>query len=119
MFIFLGVFGICFGIWIVVKNHIPLTSPLARVLLEKNITTQTNKIQMLCIQDHLNCTNIVINPDITATVTIDTDEQVLFCLQKDLIQQFSSLQVTEQHLTIEGKRFHRLDFRFDNPVISY
>lgn len=114
----IGVFGVCFGLWFVFKGHNTIKNPLAKSN-QKSTYTIANKLQNLCVQAHLNCTAITINSDNTATITIDTDEQVFFSLQKDLSQQFASLQLTIAHLTIEGKRFSRLDFRFDNPVITY
>lgn len=112
-----GVFGICMGLWFFFSSHPALVSPLGKTSVARD--TVRTKIQNHCGQNHLNCTAIMLNTDNTATITIDTDETVIFSLQKDLTAQFSSLQLTISHLTIEGKRFRRLDFRFDNPVISY
>lgn len=117
--LFLGVVSVSFAFWWFLKNNTYVRSPLAKLVSGKSTYSLTNKIQSLCEASHINCTHIVIQTDNTVQVTIDTDEQVIFSLQKDLASQFTSLQLTIGHLTIEGKRFHRLDFRFDRPVIEY
>ena len=50
---------------------------------------------------------------------VGTNEQVIVSLQKDLTLQIASLQLTIAHLTIEGKQFKQLDFRFDKPVLTF
>ncbi len=117
--LFLGVFGACMGGWFLLHGQTHVQSPLAKMVLGKNTYTISTRIQSLCVSTHINCATIAVENNGTATITIDTDEQVILSLQKDLSKQFASLQLTIGHLTIEGKRFHRLDFRFDNPVISY
>lgn len=44
---------------------------------------------------------------------------VLLSPDKDLAVQIASLQRITSQLTIEGKHFTRLDFRFDKPVIVF
>lgn len=117
--IFLGAFSLCFGIWFFLKNTSGLRSPLGKMLSSTSNASLTSKIQSLCMTTHINCTNITVHTDGTATIIVNTDEQVILSLQKDLAAQFTSLQLTIGHLTIEGKGFHLLDFRFDKPVISY
>jgi len=50
---------------------------------------------------------------------MQNNAQVFLSTQKDLSQEIASLQLTIAHLTIEGKSFSRLDFRFDRPIISF
>jgi hypothetical protein len=50
-------------------------------------------------------------------VTIPDNGEVTLSSKKNLNQQISSLQVIKLRLTMEGKRFSRLDLRFDKPVI--
>ncbi|KKR76623.1 MAG: hypothetical protein UU21_C0006G0014 [Candidatus Levybacteria bacterium GW2011_GWA2_40_8] len=45
--------------------------------------------------------------------------EVLISDKKDLTEQASSLQLIVSRLKIEGKKFKRLDFRFDRPVIKF
>lgn len=101
------------------QTKIHLLTPLSQSTQGKTSTDVSSQIQNLCIEHHLNCTDVHVNNDNTVTVTLDRDEQVIFSLQKDLQTQIASLQLTIAHLTIDGKRFHRFDFRFEKPVISY
>ncbi|GIW61597.1 MAG: hypothetical protein KatS3mg089_0449 [Patescibacteria group bacterium] len=43
--------------------------------------------------------------------------EVVLTSRKDLIPQLSSLQVIYSRLTMEGKKFRRLDMRYDKPII--
>ena len=51
-------------------------------------------------------------------VKLTQGEEVIFSLRKSLDLQISSLQLILSRLTIEGKRFSRLDLRFDKPVVT-
>lgn len=50
---------------------------------------------------------------------LEDGEQIIFSTSKDLKLQVASLQLVLNRLTIEGKKFKRLDFRFDKPVITF
>lgn len=50
-------------------------------------------------------------------VILSSGEEVLLSDTKDLGSQLSSLQVIISRLTMEGKRFSKLDLRFDRPAI--
>lgn len=52
-------------------------------------------------------------------VTLQTKEQIFFNPEKDLTEQIASLQVILPRLTMEGKRFTRLDLRYDKPVVVF
>lgn len=55
----------------------------------------------------------------SATASLSQGGNVIFSLEKPLDQQMSSLQLIISRLTIEGKGFTRIDFRFNDPVISF
>lgn len=50
-------------------------------------------------------------------VKLSSGEEILLTDTKDIGSQLSSLQVIISRLTMEGKRFSKLDLRFDRPVI--
>lgn len=52
-------------------------------------------------------------------VILEDDAEVIFSSKKDIGVQVSSLQLTLSRITIEGKKLKSLDFRFENPVISF
>ena len=99
------------------KPHVVLT-PLPKTHAFLQGSSEMSRIEALCTQYALHCSNIVMNAT-SATISIDSNEEVIVSLQKDLGMQIASLQLTIAHLTIEGKRFSRLDFRFDKPVLTY
>lgn len=55
----------------------------------------------------------------TCQITIDNNQTVLFATDRQLAEQIASLQLIVSHLTMEGKRFSRLDLRYDKPIIVF
>ncbi len=49
---------------------------------------------------------------------LSTGQEVDFAANKNIVDQIASLQLITTRLTIEGKRFSRLDFRYDKPVME-
>jgi len=52
-------------------------------------------------------------------VAFKDGEEILFTDKKSVSTQVSSLQLILKRLTIDGKQFKRLDFRYDKPVIVF
>jgi hypothetical protein len=52
-------------------------------------------------------------------VNIQNNGQVKLSKSKDINQQIASLQRILRELTIEGKSFRSIDFRFSEPIISF
>lgn len=50
-------------------------------------------------------------------ITLKNNEIIILSTTKDLKQQLSSLQFILSRLTMEGRRFSRLDLTFDKPII--
>src|SRR5579872_4564010 len=46
-------------------------------------------------------------------IKLEGNQEVIFSSEKDIFLQTSSLQLVLNRLTIDGKRFSRLDFRYD------
>jgi len=59
------------------------------------------------------------NSNGSTTVYLKDGGQVILSSKKDILLQISSLQLILSRLTIEGKKLKTLDFRFDNPVVSF
>lgn len=85
------------------KNQISNTIALEKELEKSNISFKT----------------IYANPDGSLTVELTDSSIVIVSLKKDFKNQVSSLQLVLSRLTIEGKKLKSLDFRFNNPVVSY
>lgn len=47
------------------------------------------------------------------------DHKIIISSDKNIHSQMASLQVTMHQLTMEGKEYRSLDFRYDRPVILY
>lgn len=52
-------------------------------------------------------------------IIIPNNGQVKISLKKNIDQQIASLQRILRELTIEGKPFKSIDFRFEEPIISF
>jgi hypothetical protein len=59
------------------------------------------------------------NQDGSYTIKLLAGGEVILSSKKDIGSQLSSLQLMLSRLTIEGKKLKTLDFRFDNPVVSF
>lgn len=57
--------------------------------------------------------------DYSYLVDISNNGGVRLSQSKDIDKQISSLQRILRELTIEGKQFKSIDFRFAEPIISY
>ena len=106
--------------WLV--THVTVISPVTDTE-EKNTSRGTlqNKREMIMIDlqsVHIAYQEITVKSDNTATISLQNNETVILSLNKNIDQQIASLQLTIANLTIEGKQFKRLDFRFDKPVLT-
>lgn len=75
-------------------------------------------VKSFCQEKKLPCQSIT-NDNNAVTITLDNSAVILLSSQKDLQKQLASLQLTLSQLTIEGKQFKKLDFRFDKPFVTF
>ncbi len=80
---------------------------------------KANEVQMLLDKKNIPYVKINTDSDTLTTVDIKDSGKVYLSTKGDLLKQISSLQLVLSKLTIEGKRFKSLDFRFDKPVINF
>jgi len=78
---------------------------------------QIESLKSLLKKNNIAFQDVSLPSDAYLMVTLTTGEEIIFSAQKSLELQISSLQLIVSRLTIEGKRFSRLDFRFDEPII--
>lgn len=98
--------------------NINITSPLSQKSPNSNSSDLTlSQVKSFCDSKKIPCKNITQNSD-TITITLDNDSIILLSLKKDIKSQLTSLQATLSDLTIEGKQFKVLDFRFEKPFIT-
>lgn len=92
-------------------------SPVAKEVVDKNIS-DANTLQELLKEKNISFASISSFDNGSYLVHLVTGEEVIFSSQKTFNTQVSSLQLIVARLTIEGKHFMRLDFRFDKPAIT-
>lgn len=94
--------------------NVSVISPLAKNKLSKlnNLENQLSKAKILF-------TSVSASADGSFAIQLQDGGEVILSSKKDIGSQLSSLQLILSSLTIEGKRLKILDFRFDNPVVSF
>jgi hypothetical protein len=81
--------------------------------------TDRNKVEKILKDNDILFSQVFILSDLSYGVNISNNGQVRLSSQKDIIQQITSLQRILRELTIEGKPFKNIDFRFEEPIISF
>lgn len=100
----------------------PITST-PQPATEKKSSASTNDMIMQEVQKQLSQENIsyttvrLIDPT-TYQIQLNDNGEVLIATTKNISQQIASLQLITSRLTMEGKRFSRLDLRYDQPILS-
>lgn len=85
----------------------------------KNQTSNTIALERELEKSNIPFKTISANLDGSLAVELIDGSIVIMSLKKDIKNQISSLQLVLSRLTIEGKKLKSLDFRFNNPVVSY
>lgn len=62
---------------------------------------------------------VLVASDSSYLVYLKNNGWVLISKQKNIESQVSSLQLILERLTIEGKKFKKLDLRYDKPIIEF
>lgn len=84
---------------------------------ENNIDTK--KVEKILKDKNILFSSIVLLSDSSYLISISNNGKVRLSLGKDIEKQISSLQRILVALTIEGKPFKNIDFRFAEPIISF
>jgi uncharacterized ion transporter superfamily protein YfcC len=89
-------------------------SPLAerKLIFSNSLEEELNKAD-------IKFKTISSNSDGSQMITLEDGGLIILTSKKDILFQISSLQLILSRLTIEGKKLKTLDFRFDNPVVSF
>ena len=83
-----------------------------------NSSQDAKKIETLLLEADISFSSISFL-DYYYIVMLSDGGQVILSLKKDIEKQITSLQPILKQLTIEGKKFNRIDFRFDKPLVVY
>lgn len=120
--VILGMLGLsCIGIGILVlMKEPPFTSPLPIFLpfqADAGSAHSKKELEIALKDADISYEKLTqIRSGIYSFTIVDNGE-VTITLKKSLSTQLSSLQVILVRLTMEGKKFKRLDMRYDRPII--
>jgi len=114
---------ICLSLLIVITEYLYLNFSFGRTTFISPIG-KVSKSQVASLENALDKKNISfasanVNSDGSFTVELRDGGELILSSKKDLENQLSSLQLILSRLTIEGKKLKKLDFRYDNPVVSF
>jgi len=112
MFVLLGIVYLIFFMFFPKKKL--FISPLA---LQKN--TNYSQIDEMLQKSGIAYTSVERVNDVSYNVNLRDGGQVIIAQNKSIQNQISSLQLILSRLTIEGKRFKSLDFRYDKPIVLF
>lgn len=87
-------------------------SPIGRISTDLDFVKKNLKDKDILFSD-------VALSDYSYLISIPNNGQIRLSLGKDVGEQLSSLQRILKELTIEGKSFKSIDFRFSEPIISF
>lgn len=79
----------------------------------------TKKVEKILKDNNILFSQVLILSDLSYEVTISNNRHVKLSSKKDINRQIASLQRILRELTIEGKPFESIDFRFEEPIISF
>lgn len=96
-----------------IANSSSFISPLGKSNMDNG------KLKQLLKNSNIEFSDILVMSDSSYVVNIPNNGQVKLSSQKDIAKQVSSLQRILRELTIEGKPFKSIDFRFNEPVILF
>ncbi len=94
----------------------PLSQNSGVVCGGKTFAKVYNDLEQSLKENRIDFVSISKYGDSAYLVRIAKDKEVIFSQKLQASRQVSSLQLIQSRLTIEGKDFKRLDFRFSNPI---
>jgi len=107
----LGIFAFFLNTFLVSRKPL-FISPIGKI-----------KVDLTSVEKILKENNILFSQvsvsDYSYLINIQNNGQVRLSQDKDINKQISSLQKILREITIEGKPFKSIDFRFSEPVISF
>lgn len=120
---FLIVFSISFLFLFVIYINFfyngQIISPIPKITVnQKNNKETTNKLQEALTKNKIEF-DLLSRTDQFLVIRLKDGAEIIFSNSKNTNEQISSLQLMLSRFTIEGKRIEKLDFRYDNPVVSF
>ena len=123
MGVFLLIGSLLFGLASPFLQKYPFISPVPVVSLNNGkftvvrVESIEQQVRSILQKRAISFTSISQLDTDAVLVVLQHEEQVLLSTKKPLDEQLSSLQLILSRLTIEGKRFIKIDLRFDKPIL--
>jgi len=92
--------------------------PLFISPLSKNQNSNISQLESMLSEKNIKYSDVSTSKDLSFLIILEDGNEVIVDPNKDIEQQLSSLQLIISQLTIEGKTFKKLDFRFEKPFIK-
>jgi len=105
--------GIFYLYFLLNSSGTNVLSPLGKSNVDRG------KVEKFLKESSIAYSSVVVLSDSSYLVSIAQNGQVRLSPGKDIEKQVSSLQRILRELTIEGKPFKYIDFRFNDPIISF
>ena len=93
--------------------------PLYLNPLSRNQTSKNYQIEKILSEKKISYISVVTSSDLSYIIKLNGESEVIIDPNKDIREQLSSLQLIISQLTIEGKKFESLDFRYQKPFIKF
>lgn len=113
---FVGMILIVVGL-IVLRHEPVFISPLPFLKLSAEENNQSKVVKKMLKEKGIVAKEVVLTGGSIYMIELPDESTVYIDGNKDLSEQISSLQRIVSRLTMEGKKFLRLDLRFAKPVI--
>jgi cell division septal protein FtsQ len=114
---------ICLSLLIVATEYLYLNFSFGRINFISPVgkigKSKVASLESALYKKNISFASVNINSDGSFTVELKEGGEIILSAKKDLDNQLSSLQLILSRLTIEGKKLKKLDFRYDNPVVSF
>ncbi len=109
--------------WLIIFHRPNIVSPVSISAQQNKSTTidpqfAVNQTKSLLSKYNISFQSVDQTGD-TIKIQLSDDSQALLTTNKNPESQIASLQLALNQFTIEGKKFKKLDFRFDKPVVSF
>jgi len=85
----------------------------------RNSSQDARKVETLLLNAQIAFVSVTLEADSTYKVVLQNGGEVILSLRKNIEKQIASLQPILKQLTIDGKKFNRIDFRFDKALVVY
>ena len=102
---------------LITKSYLSKKALLISPIASTSIQDERN-IEILLVDAQIAFVSVSLEQD-SYKIKLQDGGDVVLSLKKNLDKQITSLQPILKQLTIEGKKFNRIDFRFDKPLVVY